>query len=274
MLVIIPVVIIFFLVLPLFATVSVFVSGFIGVAVSIIRPLVILMFVVLPVFPALLEVRVAGIAAVVPSLYVGMVAILIVALRVFMVAIQVASLIVPLVLLCLWIVMVRILCDNWNCRKAAQYQEKPKGSGCNLHASSNVTALLSGGVSVLVKSPVTGGGLPVRTSANHPMTLGRWQGSNNLTEDGSESLAGAWILKYKAARPNTRRAALQKAHENVRSKWNVQRFSKKMVEAVGVEPTSENVTGQEPTYLVQFTRRELPRQIRVVHSERTRNAKR
>ena len=37
-----------------------------------------------------------------------------------------------------------------------------------------------------------------------------------------------------------------------------------MVEAVGVEPTSENVTGQEPTYLVQFTRRELPRQIRVV----------
>jgi hypothetical protein len=26
---------------------------------------------------------------------------------------------------------------------------------------------------------------------------------------------------------------------------------KKMVEAVGVEPTSENVTGQEPTYLVR-----------------------
>lgn len=47
-----------------------------------------------------------------------------------------------------------------------------------------------------------------------------------------------------------------------------------MVEAVGVEPTSENVTGQEPTYLVQFTRRELPRQIRVVRLERTRNAKR
>ena len=36
-----------------------------------------------------------------------------------------------------------------------------------------------------------------------------------------------------------------------------------MVEAVGVEPTSENATGQEPTYLVQFTQRELPRQIRV-----------
>lgn len=48
----------------------------------------------------------------------------------------------------------------------------------------------------------------------------------------------------------------------------------KLVEAVGVEPTSENVTGQEPTYLVQFTRRELPRQIRVVRLERTRNAKR
>lgn len=51
-------------------------------------------------------------------------------------------------------------------------------------------------------------------------------------------------------------------------------FTKDLVEAVGVEPTSENVTGQEPTYLVQFTRRELPRQIRVVRLERTRNAKR
>src|SRR5262249_50720687 len=49
---------------------------------------------------------------------------------------------------------------------------------------------------------------------------------------------------------------------------------KKMVEAVGVEPTSENVTGQEPTYLVQFTRREFPRQIRVLRLERTRNANR
>lgn len=52
------------------------------------------------------------------------------------------------------------------------------------------------------------------------------------------------------------------------------RMNRKLVEAVGVEPTSENVTGQEPTYLVQFTRRELPRQIRVVRLERTRNAKR
>jgi hypothetical protein len=51
-------------------------------------------------------------------------------------------------------------------------------------------------------------------------------------------------------------------------------FRKRLVEAVGVEPTSENVTGQEPTYLVQFTRRELPRQIRVLRLERTRNAKR
>jgi len=41
---------------------------------------------------------------------------------------------------------------------------------------------------------------------------------------------------------------------------------------VGVEPTSENGTGQEPTYLVQFTQRELPRQIRVLRLERTRNA--
>jgi hypothetical protein len=169
MLVIIPVVIISFLVLPLFATVTVPVSGFIGFAVGIIRPLVILMFVFLPVFPALLVVRVADIGALVPSLYVGMVAILIVSLSVFMVAVLVAmlavliaSLIVPLVLLCLWIAMFGILCDNWNCRVATQYQEKPEGSGCNLHASSNVTALLSCGVSVMVKSPATGGGLPVR----------------------------------------------------------------------------------------------------------------
>ena len=38
----------------------------------------------------------------------------------------------------------------------------------------------------------------------------------------------------------------------------------RMVEAVGVEPTSENVTGQEPTYLSEFTRRELPRHIRAL----------
>jgi hypothetical protein len=50
-------------------------------------------------------------------------------------------------------------------------------------------------------------------------------------------------------------------------------FQKKVVEAVGVEPTSENVTGQEPTYLVQFTRRELPRHIRRLRLERTRNAR-
>jgi len=56
--------------------------------------------------------------------------------------------------------------------------------------------------------------------------------------------------------------------------WNGATEIEEMVEAVGVEPTSENVTGQEPTYLVQFTQRELPRQIRVVRLERTRNAKR
>jgi hypothetical protein len=54
----------------------------------------------------------------------------------------------------------------------------------------------------------------------------------------------------------------------------IRKLLKNMVEAVGVEPTSENVTGQEPTYLVQFTRRELPRQIRALRLERTRNVKR
>ena len=31
-----------------------------------------------------------------------------------------------------------------------------------------------------------------------------------------------------------------------------------MVEAAGVEPASENVTGKETTYLVQFMRRNYP----------------
>ena len=47
-----------------------------------------------------------------------------------------------------------------------------------------------------------------------------------------------------------------------------------MVEAAGVEPASENVTGQEPTYVVAFARRELPRHIRALRLERTRNADR
>jgi len=47
-----------------------------------------------------------------------------------------------------------------------------------------------------------------------------------------------------------------------------------LVEAAGVEPASENVTGQEPTYLVAFTRRELPRHIRFLRLEPTRNASR
>jgi len=51
-------------------------------------------------------------------------------------------------------------------------------------------------------------------------------------------------------------------------------YLESMVEAVGVEPTSENVTGQEPTYLVAFARRELPRHFRARRSERTRNARR
>ena len=69
-----------------------------------------------------------------------------------------------------------------------------------------------------------------------------------------------------------RRAALRRCS---RDKFGAAcRAAGNMVEAVGVEPTSENVTGQEPTYLVQFTRRELPRQIRVLRLERTRNAKR
>jgi len=44
-----------------------------------------------------------------------------------------------------------------------------------------------------------------------------------------------------------------------------------MVEAAGVEPASENFAAQETTYLVEFTRRELPRHIRDFRLEPTRN---
>jgi len=45
-----------------------------------------------------------------------------------------------------------------------------------------------------------------------------------------------------------------------------------VVEAAGVEPASENVTGQEPTCLVQFMPQALPWDVRGLRSERTRNA--
>ncbi len=47
-----------------------------------------------------------------------------------------------------------------------------------------------------------------------------------------------------------------------------------MVEAAGVEPASENVTGQETTCLVQFMPWALPQDVRGRRSERTRNASR
>src|SRR5437762_9103938 len=47
-----------------------------------------------------------------------------------------------------------------------------------------------------------------------------------------------------------------------------------MVEAAGVEPASENVTGQEPTCVVQFMPQALPWDVRGARSERTRNANR
>jgi hypothetical protein len=45
-----------------------------------------------------------------------------------------------------------------------------------------------------------------------------------------------------------------------------------MVEAAGVEPASENVTGQETTCLFQFMPQALPWDVRGRRSERTRNA--
>jgi hypothetical protein len=44
-----------------------------------------------------------------------------------------------------------------------------------------------------------------------------------------------------------------------------------LVEAAGVEPASENVTGQETTCLFQFMPWALPQDVRSPRSERTRN---
>jgi hypothetical protein len=51
-------------------------------------------------------------------------------------------------------------------------------------------------------------------------------------------------------------------------------ITKGMVEAAGVEPASENVTGQETTCLFQFMPSALPEDVRGPRSERTRNASR
>jgi hypothetical protein len=47
-----------------------------------------------------------------------------------------------------------------------------------------------------------------------------------------------------------------------------------LVEAAGVEPASENVTGQETTCLFAFMPQALPWDVRGPRSERTRNASR
>ena len=47
-----------------------------------------------------------------------------------------------------------------------------------------------------------------------------------------------------------------------------------MVEAAGVEPASENVTGQKTTCLFTFMPLALPKDVRDRRSERTRNANR
>jgi len=48
----------------------------------------------------------------------------------------------------------------------------------------------------------------------------------------------------------------------------------RLVEAAGVEPASENVTGQETTCLFQFMPWALPQDVRDGCSERTRNSRR
>ena len=53
---------------------------------------------------------------------------------------------------------------------------------------------------------------------------------------------------------------------------NIENRMEMMVEAAGVEPASENVTGQETTCLVRFLPQALPWDVRGRRSERTRNA--
>jgi hypothetical protein len=53
-----------------------------------------------------------------------------------------------------------------------------------------------------------------------------------------------------------------------------QAIKRKLVEAAGVEPASENVTGQETTCLFAFMPWALPQDVRGPRSERTRNASR
>jgi hypothetical protein len=55
--------------------------------------------------------------------------------------------------------------------------------------------------------------------------------------------------------------------KNCGGRWNV-------VEAAGVEPASENVTGQETTCLVQFMLLAFTKNVRDLRSERTRNGDR
>ncbi len=59
--------------------------------------------------------------------------------------------------------------------------------------------------------------------------------------------------------------------KSVRKLLIIQRL---LVEAAGVEPASENVTGQETTCLFQFMPPALPEDVRDPRSERTRNASR
>ena len=51
-----------------------------------------------------------------------------------------------------------------------------------------------------------------------------------------------------------------------------QEVEKSLVEEAGVEPASENVTGQETTCLFAFMPQALPWDVRGPRSERTRNA--
>jgi len=63
-------------------------------------------------------------------------------------------------------------------------------------------------------------------------------------------------------------------HEHCKCFSEVFLLFKKVVEAAGVEPASENVTGQETTCLVAFLPQALPWDVRGLRSERTRNASR
>ncbi len=81
--------------------------------------------------------------------------------------------------------------------------------------------------------------------------------------------------KPKTIPKETRGISGRTVRERRRDQSSVRKRSRfRVVEAAGVEPASENVTGQETTCLFAFMPWALPQDVRCCCSERTRNTSR